>query len=118
MSELILSLDHTKRVYRIAVSCLFFMQGLCFASWTSRIPTIQQSLQLSDAALGLVLLALPAGSMVALPFSGWLVAKYGSKRVAANALGLYSLLLVFIGFADSVAALVVVLSLYGFAGNT
>lgn len=118
MSELIFSLEQTKRVYRIAVGSLFFMQGLCFASWTSRIPTIQQNLQLSDAALGLVLLALPAGSMIALPFSGWLVAKYGSKKIAAHAMVLYSLLLMLIGFADSISALVVVLSLYGFAGNT
>lgn len=118
MSDIVLSYTQTNRIYRIAVSCLFFMQGLCFASWTSRIPTIQQSLQLSDAALGLVLLALPAGSLVALPFSGWLVSKYGSKRVAANAMVLYGLLLVMIGFAQSVWSLVAVLAMYGIAGNT
>ena len=118
MSELVLPYVQSNRIYRIAVSCLFFMQGVCFASWTSRIPTIQEALQLSDAGLGLVLLSLPAGSLVALPFSGWLVSRYGSKRVSANALILYSLLLVLIGFVQSVWSLVAVLVLYGMAGNT
>ena len=118
MSDLALPYTQTNKIYRIAVSGLFFMQGLCFASWTSRIPTIQQALQLSDAGLGLVLLALPAGSLVALPFSGWLVSKFGSKRVAANAMVLYSLLLVSIGFVQSIWSLVAVLALYGIAGNT
>src|SRR5687768_4543930 len=118
MSDLVLPYTQSNRIYRIAVSGLFFMQGLCFASWTSRIPTIQQSMQLSDAALGLVLLALPAGSLVALPFSGWLVSRYGSKRVAANAMVVYSLLLVMIGFVQNIGGLVAVLILYGMAGNT
>ena len=99
MAELILSINKTNRTYRLAVSCLFFLQGLSFASWASRIPSIQQAIGLSDVALGMVLFALPVGSMISVPFSGWLVSKYGSRRVAANALLFYSLFLVFIGLA-------------------
>ena len=106
MAELILSINKTNRTYRLAVSCLFFLQGLSFASWASRIPSIQQAIGLSDVALGMVLFALPVGSMISVPFSGWLVSKYGSRRVAANALLFYSLFLVFIGLANSVTLLV------------
>ena len=117
MPELSLSLERTKKAYRIAVGCLFVLQGLCFSSWTSRIPSIQQSLQLSNAALGAVLLALPIGSLVGLPFSGWLVTRFGSKRIATNALLLYSFLLILIGTAHTVPLLVASLVLFGMAGN-
>lgn len=117
MSELVLSLHHSNRTYRIAVGFLFFMQGLCFASWASRIPSIQESLHLSDTALGLALFALPVGSMLALPFSGWLVGRFGSRVVATNALLLYSIILVLLGLARSSTQLILVLILFGMAGN-
>src|SRR3954471_11282070 len=112
MTDLILSLQGTKKGYRLAVSILFFLQGICFASWASRIPSIQQSLGLSDASLGMVLFALPVGSMIGLPFSGWLVTKFGSKRIAANAILLYSILLVLIGLASSAVSLIGTLVLF------
>lgn len=117
MSDFLLSLEHSKKAYRIAVGCLFFLQGLCFATWASRIPSIQEHLHLSDAALGIVLFALPVGSMLALPLAGWLVTKLGSKKIAANALVLYSILLVTLGLAQNIVVLVMSLVLFGMAGN-
>lgn len=117
MTTVTVTLDRSNRIYRLAVGCLFFMLGLCFASWASRIPSIQQRLHLSDAALGAVLFALPAGSMISLPFSGWLVTKFGSKRVVTNAIILYSFILIGLGFAQSISQLVGTLMLFGVAGN-
>lgn len=117
MSEIVVAIDKTRRVYRMAVSTLFFLQGLCFATWASRIPSIQQQLGLSEAFLGVILFALPAGSMVSLTFSGKLVTKYGSKKIAVNALLLYSLLLPAIGFSTSPVLLIGSLVLFGIAGN-
>jgi len=105
------------RTYRIAAGLLFFVQGLCFASWASRIPTIQQRLGLSDAALGIVLFALPVGSMLALPLSGWLVARFGSKKVAVTVITLYSLSLLMLGLAQNTFQLVLFLIVFGAAGN-
>jgi len=118
MAEAVLSLQKTRRVYRLAVSVLFFLQGLCFASWASRIPSVQQSLNISDALLGVILFALPVGSMLSLLFSGRLVSKYGSKKVAANALLLYSLFLPLIGLSNNVWLLIASLVVFGIAGNT
>ena len=118
MAEITLSLDGSKRAYRLAVGTLFFLQGLCFATWASRIPSITQTLHLSDAVLGVVLFALPIGSIAALPFAGWMVTRWGSKRVATNSLLLYSLLLLAIGLSNSIPLLVASLVLFGMVGNT
>src|SRR6478672_8451006 len=69
------------RMHRIAVSIFFFISGLTFASWASRIPDIKEKLQLTEAGLGSVLFALPVGLMCSLPLSGWLVSKFGSRKV-------------------------------------
>ncbi len=105
------------RASRIAVSVLFFCAGFCFASWASRIPDIQQKLQLNEAGLGMVLLFLPVGLMVSLPVSGFIVARYGSRRPAIIACLLYAFLLPFLGLASLTWHLMVVLFLFGFAGN-
>ncbi|AHM62753.1 major facilitator family transporter [Flammeovirgaceae bacterium 311] len=103
--------------HRLAIGAFFFIQGLCFASWASRIPTIQQELGMSEAALGSVLLALPAGLMLSLPISGWLVAKVGSQRVVIIAAMLYTFSLLSLGLVQSIFQLVVCLFVFGLIGN-
>lgn len=105
------------QVHRFAVSTLFFLLGLCFASWASRIPNIQQTLGLSETGLGAVLLAIPVGSLISLPVSGWLVAKFGSKKLVTLGIFLYSLTLITLGMARSTFELVSYLLLFGFVGN-
>jgi MFS family permease len=107
----------SKKAHRLAVAAFFFVVGLCFASWASRIPDIKEKLHLSDAGLGGVLFALPVGSMISMPFSGWLVARHGSKKIVTIAAICYPLMLVMIGFANSVLQLVPVVFLFGFLGN-
>jgi MFS family permease len=106
-----------KTILRIAVGALFFLAGLCFASWTSRIPDIKQKMGLSYAAWGAVLFALPVGLMVSLPFSGWVITKIGSKRLLLIAISLYSIGLLCLGLAQNVIQLIIALSCYGFLGN-
>lgn len=113
----ILQEERPRRVYRIAVSVLFFLQGLCFASWASRIPSIQEKLHISNSLLGAILFSLPAGSMAALVVSGILINKYGSKAIAALAIFFYALVLPLIGWADHEWTLVFSLVLFGMAGN-
>ena len=105
------------RQNRAAVGLVFFLHGLCFASWASRIPTIQANLHLTSSALGAALFALPAGFFVSLPFAGWLVGRLGSKRVVIVAAVLYSLALVCVGASSTVPALVCCLFCFGFFAN-
>jgi len=109
--------EASRRANRFAVSAMFFMHGLCFASWAARIPTIKESIKLSDAALGSVLFALPMGFFIALPFAGWLIAKAGSKKAVISSAVFYSLSLVLIGSSSSVLYLVLSLFSFGFFAN-
>ncbi|MFI5159713.1 MAG: MFS transporter [Sphingobacteriales bacterium] len=103
---------------RIAVGAMFFMAGLSFASWASRIPAIQQSLHLSEAGLGAVLLAIPTGLMCSLPFTGWIITKIGSRKLLIISIILYACFLVGLSAAQNIFELIGCLWLYGFAGNS
>lgn len=107
----------SKRTHRLAVGAFFFIAGLSFASWASRIPDLKSHLHLNDAALGAVLFAMPAGSMLSLLLSGWLITRFGSKKVVTAAAICYPLILIFIGLADTVWQLVPFVFLYGLLGN-
>ncbi|MCH7402446.1 MFS transporter [Belliella kenyensis] len=102
---------------RAALGSLFFLAGICFASWASRIPDIQAKFELSESQLGTLLLGLPIGSLIALPLAGWLVHKFGSKLVIMiSGLG-YMMFLPLIGFSFSLWMLVPVIVTFGMIGN-
>jgi len=102
---------------RLAVSLFYFGQGLSFASWASRIPDIKHSLQLSDALLGSILLALPLGQLVTMPISGRLVTRFGSRKILTITAPLYVLALSNLGLATQPWHLAVFLFLFGVIGN-
>ncbi len=108
---------YSRKVIRITVAAMFFMAGLVFASWASRIATIQQNLSLSDAQLGAVLFALPVGLMLSLPLSGWAVNKIGSRKVLAIALSAYGITLISLGMVTHAYQLVACLVVFGLASN-
>jgi len=116
MSTLSLSFP-TQRYYRIAVSAFFFIQGICFASWASRIPDIKNKLQLTDGQLGGVLLGLPLGQLTAMAMSGYLVSKLGSKTTLTIGSLIYPAVLVLIGSVTNVWQLTAALFLFGVSGN-
>ena len=105
------------RMHRIAVSIFFFISGLTFASWASRIPDIKEKLQLTEAGLGSVLFALPVGLMCSLPLSGWLVSKFGSRRIVISAAFVYPLFLLLLALASTTFQLVVGLFFFGLVAN-
>ncbi len=107
----------TKRNHRFAVGALFFLQGICFASWASRIPVIQSALHLSDASLGLVLFSLPIGLMVSLPISGLLISSWGSRKLLLFGLSLYFVFLGGLGFCATPWHLCTCLFFFGLFGN-
>jgi MFS family permease len=108
---------YTPKVYRSAVGAMFFMAGICFSSWASRIATIQEKHGLTEDELGLVLFAIPVGLMISLPIAGWAIAKVGSRLVLAIALALYSLTLIALGFAPNVFTLTACLVVFGLGSN-
>ncbi|MGI9157848.1 MAG: MFS transporter [Marmoricola sp.] len=83
---------------RNAVAISFLLNGFAFASWVSRIPETRDTLGLDNAGLGLLLLCLSTGSLVALPSAGALVARFSAAGVVrfgtvADAVGLLAITL-------------------------
>lgn len=107
----------TRKTLRIAVGILFFMAGLCFSSWASRIATIQQTMGLTDAGLGAVLFSLPVGLMLSLPFSGWVITRIGSKKLLLSAILVYGTCLISLGLAQNTFQLIICLVCFGFSSN-
>lgn len=108
---------YSKKRVRLAISLFYFGQGIVFASWASRIPDLKSILHLSDAALGSILLALPLGQLVTMPFSGRFTAKFGSRRMLTIGAPLYAIGLTFLGLATAGWQLALFLFLLGVAGN-
>jgi len=106
-----------KRRTRLAVAMVYFGMGLCFASWASRIPDIKTALRLSDAMLGTILLAIPVGQLLMMPFSGRLVTRFGSRKIILFAVPMYSFIFCSIGLVSAGWQLAVILFLFGLAGN-
>jgi MFS family permease len=90
------------------------MSGLSFSTWASRIPTIKSAFDFNEATLGTILLALPIGSLIGLPISGWLVSRFNSRVPLAIGFGLNTIALAMIGFASSTLALVIAVMVFAF----
>ncbi len=100
---------------RFFLSAFFFLSGVCFSSWASRIPTIKGTFGFNDAELGTVLLTMPISSLIGLPISGWLVSKYDSRIPLSVAFGFHAICLAGIGFANSTLTLVIAVFLFAFS---
>jgi len=100
---------------RIALTTYFFLSGFGFSSWTSRIPTIKDSLGLNEAELGSILLAMPIASVLGLPISAWLVTRFHSRWPLITGTVLYCSFLAFIGYSTTIFQLTIALSLYAFS---
>ncbi|MFG1953881.1 MFS transporter [Micromonospora sp. NPDC048830] len=68
-----------------AVYVAFVTSGFTFATWAARIPSVKSQLQLDARQLGLLLLALPVGSIVSLLLAGACVARTGPRLAVAAA---------------------------------
>ena len=69
------------RQARTAVATAFVVNGLVFASVIARTPSLRDTLGLSPAQLGLLLLCVSTGAIGGLPLSGPLVQRFGTSRV-------------------------------------
>ncbi|MBS1858875.1 MAG: MFS transporter [Acidobacteria bacterium] len=91
----------------------FLVHGIVVSTWVSRIAGMKGALGLGDGTLGLCLLGAAIGSVTAIPICGALVTRLGSRRVALwTAVG-FSLALVPLAMARSLAMLVPALVYYG-----
>src|SRR5918999_716955 len=105
-----------ERRARAANTVVFFLTGAVFAAWATRIPAVQESLDLSAGALGLAILGLELGAVVGLPAGGALVARVGGRAGLRIGFALYPTALFGVALAPTLAALT--LTLAGMAAAT
>src|ERR1043165_8776011 len=100
----VLSVPHPGRA-RLAVATIFCLNGLALANWIARIPEFKQQPALSDQRLGLVLLLVAAGALVAQPTVGWLIGHVGSRRMTTVMLISFCLSVILPGLAGDMLSL-------------
>lgn len=76
-----------------ATGIIFAVCGLIFGSWASFIPYVKDKFHLDEAQLGLLLLAMPVGTLIANPLTVLIISRWGAVRTS-----LLSLILMAIGF--------------------
>jgi fucose permease len=111
--------DEQVRLATRATYLVFIGSGVALASWASRIPQVRAQFHLDPSALGLVLLAIAGGSVVSLPLSGTVIARFESRRTVSAMAVLLSLglAMVAVGYLISLAVVVVGLFVLGLANG-
>lgn len=109
--------DGTSRSPRAAIATIFFVNGFAFASWVPHIPAVQARLEIGADVLGLALLAVALGGLVAMPVTGGVLARWGSKRVTLVSSGLFCVLVALPVAAPSLALLALSLLAFGAANG-
>lgn len=109
---------YSKEKIRWGVLAFFLLQGLCFASWASRIPDIKDHLGVTDTRIwGLILFLIPVGKFLAIPLAGYSVSKFGSRIMVQISILGYGLALLLIGFSSNIYVLGACLVLFGIFWN-
>ena len=98
----------------------FAATGFAFANWAARIPQVKEQLSLDPSELGLLLLAIGSGAVIALPLAGPVVGHFGVRRTVTTGgvLAGIALLLVAAGYQLGVALVAVGLFIFGTATGT
>lgn len=116
MSELVRATARTTSAVR-ATYVAFIGAGSAFASWASRIPQVRDRLELTSADLGIVLLAIAVGSLIALPTAGMIVNRFGSRLtvIVMSIVLAIGLVIISTGYLLGVVPLLIGLFVLGFA---
>ncbi|VBB07704.1 Hypothetical protein LUCI_2969 [Lucifera butyrica] len=76
-----------------AVRAFFFIGGFGAASWAPLVPFLKARLAVGEDVLGFMLLCIGTGSLLTMPFSGFMVRWFGCKRILMGAALFYAVLL-------------------------
>lgn len=71
------------RQARWAAAALFLSNGLTIGAWAPQIPLLLPRHDIGEGVMGLLILGLGLGAVTAMTFSGWLIARFGTRKVLA-----------------------------------
>lgn len=101
------------RLEQMSTRIAFFIAGFGIAAWAPLVPYAKARAGLDEATLGLLLLCLGAGSILAMPISGILATRYGCRRVFSAGTVLICLALPLLATVSSAPLLIATLFLFG-----
>ena len=98
---------------QVAIGALFLLLGFQYATWASRLPAVKTRLGLSDAEVGLLLMACGVGAAASFPLVASLLRRFGSRVLCVASAVLLSLLPLALGAAPDYAVALVIVCLDG-----
>ncbi|ALN58476.1 transporter, major facilitator family [Lysobacter enzymogenes] len=100
---------------RLSTRIAFFIAGLAMAGWAPLVPYAKARTGVDEGTLGLLLLALGAGSMTTMPLTGALTARIGCRKVILLASAAVAAALPLLAQLDTVAGMAAALFAFGAA---
>ena len=101
------------RLEQMSTRIAFFIAGAGIAAWAPLVPYAKTRAGLDEGTLGLLLLCLGVGSILAMPMAGILATRFGCRRVAVGGTLLICLALPLLATVSSIPALIAALFLFG-----
>ncbi len=98
---------------QLSTRLVFFIAGFGMAAWAPLVPFAKARAGIDDGMLGLLLLCLGAGSIVTMPLSGALAARFGCRLMIAASAVLICVTLPLLATVSSLPRLVAVLLVFG-----
>ncbi len=96
-----------------ATRAVFFLPGFAIAAWAPLVPFAKARTGLDEGGLGLTLLCLGAGSLLAMPVAGALAARFGCRALMLVTLLMAGLTLPLLAIAPSAISLALALFVFG-----
>jgi len=98
---------------RIAVKLIFFINGFVHANLAARFPRVQELFDIDNGTLGFVLLSSSVGALLAMPFTGWLIIRNGSRRITIFSIFLYCIFVPLVPLMPGLPGLIVLFFIMG-----
>jgi EmrB/QacA subfamily drug resistance transporter len=109
-------LDASKRLLPWLVAVAFFMESLDTTILNTAVPTIAAALHIVPLSMKAVLSSYTLSLAVFIPISGWMADRFGTRRVFASAIGLFTLGSFLCGISSNIHILVACRVLQGCGG--
>ncbi len=98
---------------RWGIAGVFFVNGATVGSWAPHIPLVKSGLDLTPSGLGIALLAMAAGAVIAMPLAGLAISRWGSAPVTRLAGLLFCPSLLLPVLAPDYLSLIAALAVFG-----
>ena len=106
----------SKQLLPWLVAVAFFMESLDTTILNTAVPVVSQALDVAPLSMKSVLASYTLSLAVFIPISGWMADRFGTRRVFASAIGLFTLGSVLCGISSDIHLLVACRILQGCGG--